>query len=273
MIVFNGLIFMASCNLLPRTSTFTGLSTSATSPYNTHKLLISSLHLNHQDLFYIKSEVLDLHDPNIICEVFPDFNPILEFNGIIWNNGVILNKVLLFCGCGDLDGKGNIWHCTTMDTEITMNLGIKCTIFSRSVFLSDDTLFLTGTDTETNILKFQYGNEYDRKMRISKMIQGPELPYRLFYHCITKINETFIAVIGDYHTNGTLPTLFIDIAKNSITTSTFELNQERRGHTCATFQHDGKTKVIIAGGHDQSNFNLDSTEILDISSNEGWEKG
>ena len=99
-------------------------------------------------------------------------------------------------------------------------------------------------------------------------------------YCLSKINDSFIVIVGvNIHIPYFAPlTLFIDIAKNSSTSMTFHIHQDCLAeYFCGTFTHEGKKKVIISRSvteykycdSDQILFN----EILDISTNDGWQIG
>ena len=54
--------------------------------------------------------------------------------------------------------------------------------------------------------------------------------------------------------------------------TTPKMSSEKWLHGCATFIHNDKIHVIVAGGYGENGV-LDSTEIWNIDSDEGWIQG
>ena len=108
-----------------------------------------------------------------------------------------------------------------------------------------------------------------------KIIPGPELPMDFSGHCSVKINQTHVLLTGtaDYF-NGD-QTLIVDVSSADNYTSMIfgsKMNQKRHYHACGTFIHEGKIQVVVAGNHPDSS-DLRSTEIWDITFDNGWIQG
>ena len=103
----------------------------------------------------------------------------------------------------------------------------------------------------------------------------PELPMKFSGHCSAKINQTHVLLTGtaDYF-NGD-QTLIVDVSSTDNSTSMIfgsKMNQKRHYHACGTFIHEGKIQVVVAGNHPDSS-DLRSTEIWDITFDNGWIQG
>ena len=92
----------------------------------------------------------------------------------------------------------------------------------------------------------------------------------MYIHCATRVNETHGLLIGGFQFFGTsYKTYYINL-KTLDTSYGPELKTERRNLGCATADN---RYVIVAGGHDGSNY-LRSTEILDLTKpNPSWTCG
>ena len=101
-------------------------------------------------------------------------------------------------------------------------------------------------------------------------IPGPDLPMLFGRHCMTKINENSVIIIGgDYSYS---QTVLVDVGRNFSMSPGPPLLHDRWNHACGTFNYNGKTIVIVAGGYDLSGTNL-STELWDPISGYGWVEG
>ena len=103
---------------------------------------------------------------------------------------------------------------------------------------------------------------------------GPEIPFSIYDHCILKFNENSIYLIGgEQNDKISNKTWIVDSRKNFQITDGPPLNRKRKGHCCAKFENKaGKILFVVAGGFDGATF-LDSVEILDPLSDQGWKYG
>ena len=104
--------------------------------------------------------------------------------------------------------------------------------------------------------------------------EGPQLPIEVEEHCLVRLDETRVMMIGgfdntNYETSAN--THIYDFG--SFTWSNGPaLNTARKLLGCGTFRsaaHGGKTMVVVAGGY----FLMDSVEFWDPTGDEGWVPG
>ena len=100
-------------------------------------------------------------------------------------------------------------------------------------------------------------------------IKGPDLPAEFIAHCMTKINEDLVVILGGRITEK--KTLLVDISNNFSIKEGPTMIHGRDFHACGTFLLNGKTVVFTAGGYDGSKDI--STEFWDPTSEDGWIKG
>ena len=112
------------------------------------KLWISTLDNITANTTDIKSEVIDLMDPSVVCDNFiaPNVTHLVEEYAI---SGYILNQTMIFCGCylnSDLPNKSE-WRCAVpVDLVIpgkgSLNSGLACETYDRAVFLNSSSLLV-----------------------------------------------------------------------------------------------------------------------------------
>ena len=125
-----------------------------------------------------------------------------------------------------------------------------------------DTLWLTGGMRNDK-------NVDDTELVLKdRVISGPKLPISTRKHCLVKVNETTIALIGGYDqsTGKHLgSTWFYHVNENPWKkVNGPSLQRGRSSHSCATFEHNGETYIIAMMSTSAS---LRSMEILNIKSN------
>ena len=99
---------------------------------------------------------------------------------------------------------------------------------------------------------------------------GPDLPMLFGRHCMTKIDENSVIIIGGDFSYS--QTVLVDVGRNFSMSPGPPLIHHRWSHACGTFNYNGKPIVIVAGGYDLSSTNL-STELWDPISGYGWVEG
>ena len=92
-----------------------------------------------------------------------------------------------------------------------------------------------------------------------------------FYHCATKLNDSFVLLTGGVYNNG--KTLLVDTLSNYSMIFGPKMKSERYSHACGTFMINQKPILVVAGGTDGQQGPLNSTEIWYPNSNEGWING
>ena len=140
-----------------------------------------------------------------------------------------------------------------------------------SVALNNTTLWITGGIITTNS-PWQCTNTTEfLKFNHSKSIPGPILPRKcLKRHCLTKLNESMVIITGGYPYVNEI--YLVDIFKNFSIIKGPPLLIGRHDHSCGTFKLNDKTMVIVSGGTGNSR-PINSTELWDPTSQDGWAKG
>ena len=214
----------------------------------------------------LKSEVIDLLNPNTKCQFMTDFNnQITDATG-----GLIESTVPIICGgFSPLEGAkyiGNQKQCWYMIDEFAFAIDlIHDRHFSSSVILNNNVLWITGG----NMPLSTNSSEFVRLNRPSEI--GPVLPLNLNGHCMTKINDTHVIITGGVNNKG--QSIIVDV-------TTFEmilgprLSSERSYHACESFHHEGRPFVVVAGGFNWDDLMYSNTiEYLDITNSEKWQFG
>ena len=101
----------------------------------------------------------------------------------------------------------------------------------------------------------------------STALPGPDLPFPFKRHCMAKINENLVVIIGGEYSETNV--LIVDINNNFSMSYGPKIINERYMHTCGTFKNNGKTNVIVAGGYNGTNM-VNMTEIWDPTTEFGW---
>ena len=213
-----------------------------------------------------KSEVIDLLNPNAICQFMTDFpEQVTDATG-----GLIESTIPLICG-GFSPFKGgwqigNQKQCWYMIGEFSYAINlIHDRHFSSSVILNKDVLWITGGNTPLSA----NSSEFVRLNGPTEM--GPVLPLNLNGHCMTKINDTHVIIIGGVNNKG--QSIIVDVTNFEMTLGP-RLSCERSYHACESFQHLGRIFVVVAGGFNWDDLSsLKTTELLDITSSDQWQFG
>ena len=91
---------------------------------------------------------------------------------------------------------------------------------------------------------------------------------------MVKYNENSIYIIGGFQDGSRSKETWIVNPKNGFEIINGpKLNQERSSFSCGKMEVNDKILIVIAGGEDRYGFGLDSVEILDPQSNQGWKSG
>ena len=142
--------------------------------------------------------------------------------------------------------------------------------------MDDTSLWIVGGDNHshdtlnsTEFIKLDL-KDYPEEAQII----GPELPFSIYDHCMLKFDENSIYLIGgEQNDKISNKTWIVDPRKNFQIIEGPPLNRKRKGHCCAKFENKaGKILFVVAGGFDGATF-LDSVEILDPLSDQGWKYG
>ena len=209
-----------------------------------------------------KSEVIDLLYSNRVCERFEDFpEAIFEATG-----GLLLNKYPIICGgtpaysthedegmnCFVLKyGETGLYKITLMENRTS----------SAGIVLADS-FWVTGGLNKSH--------DSTEIIQLNKTSKGPKLPHYFNFkyqsHSIAKIDNA-LAVITEGKN-----ALMIDISdiENLTINAGPGLIHERYYHASGTFNYNGTTVVIVAGGDVNG---TQSCEYWDLDLNHGWVQG
>ena len=104
--------------------------------------------------------------------------------------------------------------------------------------------------------------------------KGPELPFTIYDHGMVKYNDHAIYIIGGWQNDSTSKdTWIVDPSNEFKIRKGPSLKEAREEFSCGKMILHGKVYLVVAGGSDESGSSLDSVEILDPSSDQGWTSG
>ena len=170
----------------------------------------------------------------------------------------------------------NSCYILDQDQWKPMDIQVQPTFHPASINIQDKLWIIGGGDgyivptTTTEYLDLQNHDGFR---------SGPDLPIGLKLHCVTRLSDSSVMVIGGYtQTSG----LYDSILKNTFVFD-FETDQWRTGPPnlyrrgspgCATFKIGNEYAVVTTGGYspDTKSFH-NSTELLLPQNDENWELG
>ena len=99
--------------------------------------------------------------------------------------------------------------------------------------------------------------------------EGPKLPFTIYAHCMVLYKENAIYIIGGCQ-NGTFSkkTWIVDPTNGFQIRQGPSLNIPRASASCGKMEINGKIVLVVAGG--QGSDYLDSVELLEPLSDQGW---
>ena len=194
--------------------------------------------------------------------------------------GIIQNK-LVICGGRNINGRK---QCEALeDCHVIQQLKTKTykkinNMLHRreaaaSVVLNENTLWIVGGhdgDVDLNTTEF---------ITLDKgPIRGPDLPFTVSCHSLIQFDEKSIFLIGGLQNDSYSNRTWIIHNPNNDDFAIIEgpsLNHKRFHHSCGKMKNtDGtKTILVVAGGGEEFGGHLDSVEILDLITDEGWRLG
>ena len=208
-----------------------------------------------------KSEVIDLSNPNAQCDLLDDYpEEVMLATGALLQN----DKPLICGGWNDQLIKND--KCNIIGKEGQIQL-LEKRAASSSIAIDEDSLWITGGVNDDGHLKT---TEFVNIKTLSS-IPGPDLPIELAGHCMVKLNQTTVIVIGGENDNGIVDKTFL----YNIDNPEFEvrsgptLNLPRDGPGCGAFDLNGKLHLVVASGAHAN----ETTEIWNTVSGKGWEMG
>ena len=99
----------------------------------------------------------------------------------------------------------------------------------------------------------------------------PPIPKKVAYHCVVKLEDTKIMVIGGYAQGSTAKTQIYDF-ETEVWTPGHPLINARNGHACARIEVGDKPYILVVAGYFPPS-KSDTVEILDLVANQGWIQG
>ena len=91
------------------------------------------------------------------------------------------------------------------------------------------------------------------------------------HHCATILNSTHGILTGGNKNNG--KTMIVELSNFKMVPGPY-MEWARYDHGCSQFKHSNGTNfVIVAGGSESEYGKLDSVEILNADTNDGWFRG
>ena len=220
----------------------------------------------------IKTEVLDLHHPNMKCDLLPESKRrIGAFGGLIQNVPVI---------CG---GRGLIkvkyanqdsYEADTYEQDCFVigepNKTIMMTekrYHAASIVLNQTTIWAVGGGNGRG-----YSNSTEFISFEKPPTRGLTLPFTSVGACMVQYEDSIYLIAGGQ--NGYIfpssKTWIIDLHDNSLKEGP-PLNTKRTHHSCGKMNIDGKVVIVVAGG--LSRGPDQSVELLDPSSADNWKIG
>lgn len=182
-------------------------------------------------------------------------------------SGALISSKLVICG-GSSGNQTPSDQCFSFDPlqqkwQKAGNLQ-KPRVVSSSIEINGQ-LFMTGG---YNLNSTEFFDIASKKSR-----SGPDLPHKMNFHCIVKLNSTTALIIGGV--NGA------DVYKKtyyfSIPDGNFgegpDLLQGRCHHSCGILHTQEGSYVVVAGGFNHNEDTLDTTEYLSLHDQPSWKQG
>ena len=232
---------------------------------------------------FLKSiEVVNLDGsiPNIACDNLQDYP--LGITGAIGH--LYQEKIPIICGgflnegmlCNCFEFKNGTWNAMAGLIQCVRN-AVAFSIDSGS----NQTLLVTGglNSQRLSFVQSYHGQVWNQESQY-------ELPRKIYYHCMVKINNSVIFLISGYTqtilniAQRTTGETFFYFTENNTWTPGPMLLTPRYAHSCGIlFQHNPATQqlqniVVVAAGKDNNYTPLNSVELLYLDKYEsGWMAG
>ena len=233
-----------------------------TNPKMTKLLIINAYcHTNHH---HKKTEVIDLEVSDNHCTSI-DFP-----HDMCYTTGALIGADLpFFCGGHDYSKvqktdcyalwKREYIHVTSMNQAKSRSFGNNVVIDGSLVLVAG---VVSGSSTNTDKAEM---------VSLSGTKELPALPKKVHNHCVVKVDDTKIMLIGGYDTGYTDETFIYDFETEAWTPG-HPLINGRNGHACARIEVGTKPYIVVAGGYFTPS-KTDKVEILDVVENQGWIQG
>ena len=205
-----------------------------------------------------------------MCTSLPDFTTVREAM-LEGGCGGLLNGVPVTCGGQYYDGYES-YNCFRFDRNGSSLLTKMTRAFhyAASTVLDRDTLWMTGGYTTVSFLRDT--TEFVKLDGTS--VPGPRLPFETFGHCMVKVNESLVVMIGGWNNDDGSVFLF-DPTSDFKMTQGPKLKTPRYLLSCGLIEIGGVKKVMVVGGESMQGigYYYRSSEIWDLNSSSDWAYG
>jgi hypothetical protein len=211
-----------------------------------------------------KSEVIDLEDGSNICQDLDDYP--IQVQGAF---GGLLNQVDPLV-CGGRVPNTNVCYVVNQPGQSSEMLEKRA--YSASLTLNSTHLWITGGFN--GIIRLQT-SEFVSIGQPS--VQGPDLPYAAEGYCLVGVNSSTALLCGgekDWGGEILNECYYMDWEDHSWLQGP-SMMTKRYHHSCGIFKsaaHQGRNVVLAAGGYNFDDYELDTVEILDPTTNT-WNEG
>ena len=231
------------------------------------------------------SEVVDLSDPSLICDPWPDYP--IEIYGAV--GGLTDDEYLIICG--GYDGNQTQKLCYMMNQTGTREIqGMKTDLhYSAGAPFNNILLISGGWSTIQGVLYFSLVCSSNLKMTIlsdnslkgtefvsiNDEVYGPDSPFLVYHHCITAINETTMISIGGTRDKLSYvrykTTMYFDHQSQEWTIGP-EMNLKRFRHACGKLVVGNASIIVVAGGYTNNEYHT-SKSVEFLLANDTWVEG
>ena len=206
------------------------------------------------------SEIISISNPHLECQFF---------DSIPWRYSSIGG---LLCGqpiiCGGYNGESVVNDCFFVKGslgEMTVKLKYMRTS-ATSIALNGTAIWvLGGADENYNHLNSS------EIITTDSSFETVALPFTISNHCMVKVSENAIYVIGGWQNyTSSRETWIIDPVDGLSISKGPSMNKDRTDMSCGTMKIKGQTVIIVAGGDWDVDDPITTVEILDPTSVLGW---
>ena len=210
------------------------------------------------------TKIIDLQNDDFVCNL-PDY-PVKMQAGI---GGIVEDDIPLICGGYWKRGR-SIYECFKL---VDKSWEIADVLETDKVFMGTGNVVIN----KKLLLSGGYdGDSVSDKMSlmdtISSTIKLKDMPKAISDHCIVKLDQSKILLIGGNDDNGKRSETLIFNLENQQWSDGPRMRQKRRSHGCVKGNLNGKPIIWVTGGYAENR--LKSTEYLDLENlNQGWQSG
>ena len=219
------------------------------------------------------TEIIDIFDPAVKWKSPVDpklkwlfntkFNENSAYHVMKDVGGLIKNKIIICAGR----------YCYIFGIPIVKKLLMEPRHFASSVVINDSMLWIVGGKDRSDKNKNKNTSEFVKLNE--NPAKGPDFPVKISCQSMIQYDKKSVYIIGgfdDDYMYGSKTTWIADPSNGFQIQKGPDLNVPRHTFACGKMMMNGKSVIIVAGGLTKSTSEayLDSVEILDPSSNDGW---